>query len=133
MKYLLSILLALAPACAEAPSGVDVIIDGVREPHLAAAHAHLAAKLDPSRPVVLRTAPLLVWGLLGQTRMYADRYEITIDESLTEWAQQMVLIHEWAHVESWEDGIHDDPRYDPHGDEWGERYSRVFQAWVGED
>ena len=35
------------------------------------------------------------------------------------------LLHEWAHVLSW-----DDYDTDPHGEKWGLTYSRLYLAWL---
>lgn len=131
MKHLLaSLILGILVSCKSLPQGTDVITLGVRAPTAAAAHAFLGTKLDPSKPVILTEAPLQYRGLLGMTQRFEDHYLITLDSSLDHWQQQMVLVHEWAHVLAWEAEVDGGGA---HGVDWGREYSRVFQAWAGED
>lgn len=131
MRTLLStILLAILPACAGIPRDTDVIVQDIGHPQVAGAHAYLAAKLNVSKPVILASGVLLEQGRLGESEHRGAVYVITIDYRLDGWAQHMVLIHEWAHILMWEDGIY---LGNPHGEEWGKKYSRVLRLWIGED
>ena len=62
----------------------------------------------------------------GEAGKVGRRFLVRLDPRQT-WLNGLdTLLHEWAHVLSWQAQLH-------HGDEWALAYGRLYRAWHEED
>lgn len=73
-------------------------------------------------PVWVRRCRLT--GCYGTTQWGTGRFLITIDSALPESDQVHTLLHEWAHVLTWDESEED------HDEVWSAAYSRIYQDLV---
>ena len=78
-------------------------------------------------PVTIRRVKMEDWGdcTFLQESKQGPRFIIRVSSELTDSAQVMVLLHEWAHALSWGSDTH---HIRNHGPEWGISMSRVWQT-----
>lgn len=75
-----------------------------------------------SDPVRVRRCRLV--GCYGTTQWKGDHFLITLDSSLPSSDQVHTLLHEWAHVLSWDESEED------HDAVWSSAYSRIYQDLI---
>lgn len=63
-------------------------------------------------------------GVYGTTQWLADHFLITIDSTLAPSDQVHTLLHEWAHVLTWDESEED------HDEVWSSAYSRIYQDLI---
>lgn len=62
----------------------------------------------------------------GDCELRDNKFRIRVQRSLPEHEAIETLLHEWGHVLAWDKGK------DPHGDEWGKAYSKVYRLFLKE-
>jgi hypothetical protein len=87
----------------------------------------LRVMLPPIWPVKVRRVKMEDWGDCSFVKhsKQGPHFIIRISNELSDSAQFMVLLHEWAHALSWGSDTH---HIRNHGPEWGISMSRVWQT-----
>lgn len=62
----------------------------------------------------------------GEAKKIRGKYRITISSSLDDVASVVILLHELAHVLSWEKDTHPSD----HGPEFGRAYSKIWRMYL---
>jgi len=77
------------------------------------------------KPVSIRRVHMKHYAGLCSLNKSKKRFTISIDKRLSEDAQVLVLLHEWAHALDWSP---DKNRW-PHSETWGENYARCLRIF----
>ena len=90
--------------------------------------AWLRRKFPPPRPVRVRRASLPPEEgskVFGETVNGGRQYTIKIEGRQSWPLIRDTLLHEWAHILTWNGNDTDD-----HGEEWGLQYARIYREYV---